>query len=74
MQPENPKKKSYEELVEIIKNHHVPKPPVIVQRYKFNTGAILGLDKQTSQYIRLRPIFKHCQRCLLAEPTLDFNL
>ena len=37
IRPEVPNKLSYEELSEAIKNHYVPKPSVIVQRYKFNT-------------------------------------
>ena len=34
--PATPKDKTYKELTEIIKKHYVPKPSVIVQRYKFN--------------------------------------
>ena len=37
IRPEVPSKLSYRELTEVIKDHYVPKPSVIVQRYKFNT-------------------------------------
>ena len=61
IRPEIPNKLSYEELSEATKNHYVPKPSVIVQRYKFNT-RVRGNDESISTFIaELRALSEHCE-------------
>ena len=35
--PHKPTDKTFDEVVELVKNHHEPLPSEIVQRYNFNT-------------------------------------
>lgn len=92
----NTKEKSYKELTEEIKAHYLPKPSVIVQRYKFNTRSRQSSESISTFLAELRALSEYCefgrtldkmlrdrlvrgknedriQRCLLAEPTLDFK-
>ena len=61
IRPEIPNKLSYEELSQAIRNHYVPKPSVIVQRYKFNT-SVRGNDESISTFMaELRTLSEHCE-------------
>ncbi len=61
IRPEIPNKLSYEELSQAIRNHYVPKPSVIVQRYKFNT-RVRGNDESISTFMaELRTLSEHCE-------------
>lgn len=61
IRPEIPNKLSYKELTEVIKDHYVPKPSIIVQRYKFNT-RVRGNDESISTFMaELRALSEHCE-------------
>ena len=61
IRPEIPSKMSYKELAEVGKNRYVPKPSVIVRRYKFNT-RIRGSDESISTFMsELRTLSEHCE-------------
>jgi predicted aspartyl protease len=61
IRPEIPNKLSYEVLSQAIRNHYVPKPSVIVQRYKFNT-RVRGNDESISTFMaELRTLSEHCE-------------
>ncbi|CAB4030147.1 uncharacterized protein K02A2.6-like, partial [Paramuricea clavata] len=61
IRPEVPNKLSYEELSEAIKNHYVPKPSVIVQRYKFNTRVRRNDESISTFMAELRALSEHCE-------------
>ena len=61
IRPEVPSKLSYRELTEVIKDHYVPKPSVIVQRYKFNTRVRANDESISTFMAELRALSEHCE-------------
>ena len=59
IRPETPKDKTYGMLAEIIKNHFVPKPSVIVQRYKFHIRVRQTGESISTFVAELRALSEH---------------
>ena len=58
--PQKPTDKSFEELVALVKQHHNPKPSVIVQRYLFNTRVRRSGETIAAFVAKLRHLTEHC--------------
>ena len=61
MSPTQPKEKTFEELVEVVKKHHNPKPSVIVERYNFNTRIRKQGETVAAYVAQLRRMTEHCE-------------
>ena len=59
--PAQPKEKTFEELVEVVKKHHNPKPSVIVERYNFNTRIRKQGETVAAYVAQLRRMTEHCE-------------
>ena len=75
--------KSFDELVELVKRHHSPKPSVIVQQFRFNSCVHRAGEKVAAFVAELRQLTEHCefgtsldnmlQHMLLAESDLTLK-
>ena len=58
--PTKPGQKSYEELVEVVKDHLQPKPSEIVCRFKFHTRSRLETESVSTFVAQLRHLSQDC--------------
>ena len=58
--PREPGDLSYDEVVKLVKDHYNPKPPVIVQRFKFNTRSQQQGESVVAFVAALREIAQFC--------------
>ena len=85
--PRKPRDCSFAELTEAVRNHHEPRPSIIVQRFKFNTCSRKQGDSVASFVAGLRRLTEHCDFgvrledmlrdrlvCGINEPTLQRRL
>ena len=59
--PAKPTDKSFQELVQLVKDHHEPKPSVIVQRYHFNSRVQKQGETVAVYVAELRQLTQHCE-------------
>ena len=59
--PEKPKEKTFDQLVELVQEHHQPTPSAIVQRYKFNSRAQKAEESIATFVAELRCLAEHCK-------------
>lgn len=59
--PEKPTSKTYEELVELVRNYVSPKPIVIAERYKFYNRRQRAEESVTQYLTELRKLSEHCE-------------
>ena len=53
--------KSFQELVQLVKDHHEPMPSVIVQRYHFNSRVRKQGETVAVYVAELRQLSQHCE-------------
>ena len=58
--PAKPDEKTYKELVEVVKEHHNPKPAEIVQRFKFNSRVQQPGESVSTFVSQLRSLAEFC--------------
>ena len=58
--PQKPMKKSFEQLVTIVKEHHNPRPSVILQRFKFGSRKQKPGESIATFASELRRLSEHC--------------
>ena len=56
-----PAEKSYEEIVQILKDHYQPKPTVIVERFNFHSRYRKQEETVANFVAELRKLAGHCQ-------------
>ena len=61
VRPNKPTDKSYKQLVEILQEHHCPKPSPIVQRFKFNTRCRQSTETVGDYVAELRHLSEFCE-------------
>ena len=59
--PEKPKEKIFEQLVNLVQEHHQPTPSAIVQRNKFNSRTQSTGESVAMFVTELRRLVEHCQ-------------
>ena len=59
--PAKPTDKSFQELVQLVKDHHEPKPSVIVQRYHFNSRVRKQGETVAVYVAELRQLTQYCE-------------
>ena len=59
--PTKPGDKTFAEIVEIVQNHHHPKPSAIVQRFKFNSRCRQSGESIATFMSELRRLSEHCE-------------
>ena len=59
--PEKPTERTFEQLVELVRRHHNPKPSVIMQRFKFNTCSRQQGQSVATFVAELRHLTEHCE-------------
>ena len=82
-----PKDLLYEEVVKLVKDHYNPKPPVIIQRFKFNTSSqeagesvalFVTALKELTQFCEFKTMFEEMIRdrivCGLKKPHIQKRL
>ena len=70
MAPEQPKEKSYNDLVAVLKKHFEPKPIVIAERFHFHRRA-QAVGESISEYMaELRKLTIHCHFVEYLDETL----
>ncbi|XP_053724301.1 uncharacterized protein LOC128760685 [Synchiropus splendidus] len=60
LSPDRPKDKTYQELVNLLKNHFDPKPSEIVQRYKFDSRSRMPGESVMDFVAELRRVAQDC--------------
>ncbi|XP_049325965.1 uncharacterized protein LOC125785828 [Astyanax mexicanus] len=60
LSPTKPGEKTYDELVELLKEHYNPKPSEIVQRFKFNSRNRKPKESVSEYVAVLRELAQHC--------------
>ena len=59
--PRKPGECSYTEIVDVLKNHHNPRPSTIVQRFKFNT-RVRGASESIRAFVaELKKLSEFCE-------------
>ncbi|XP_075335633.1 uncharacterized protein LOC142396605 [Odontesthes bonariensis] len=59
--PRKPGDLSFQDIVKLVQNHHNPKPPVIVQRFKFHTHSRKQGVSVAAFVAELRALSEHCE-------------
>jgi len=72
--PQKPGEKTFNELVQLVKNHQNPKPSETVQRYKFNTRERNPNESISMFVAELRNISEHCNFGVTLEDMLRDKL
>ena len=57
---EQPKDKSFTQIVEVLQKHHMPTPSEIVQRFKFHSRSRKEGESITFYVAELRSLAEHC--------------
>ena len=60
LSPEQPKDKSFAQIVEVLQKHHTPSPSEIVQRFKFHSRSRKEGESIASYVAELRSLAEHC--------------
>ena len=62
LSPEQPKDKSFTQIVEVLQKHHMPTPSEIVQRFKFHSRSRKEIEGESiAAYVaELRSLAEHC--------------
>ena len=58
--PAKPTSRTFEELVELVRNHHNPKPSIIVERFKFHSCVRRQGESVATFVASLRQLTLHC--------------
>ena len=61
LQPDLPKDKNYAELVTALKDHYMPKPLVISERFKFNKRNQSEIESINAYVVELKRLATHCE-------------
>ncbi|KAK9963562.1 hypothetical protein ABG768_006735, partial [Culter alburnus] len=65
---------AYKDLIDLIQNHHSPKPSVIVQRFKFHSHFRKSGDSISKFVAELRQLSEHCEFGAVLEDMLRDRL
>ena len=58
--PGKPTDKSFTQIVELVRDHHQPRPSIIVQRFNFHTRSQKPGEKISEFVAQLRKLSEHC--------------
>uniref|UniRef100_A0A8C2FFT4 Gypsy retrotransposon integrase-like protein 1 n=2 Tax=Cyprinus carpio TaxID=7962 RepID=A0A8C2FFT4_CYPCA len=72
--PRKPGDLPYKDLIDLIQNHHSPKPSVIVQRFKFHSHFRKSGDSIAKFVAELRQLSEHCEFGAVLEDMLRDRL
>ncbi|XP_062374782.1 uncharacterized protein K02A2.6-like [Sardina pilchardus] len=72
--PRKPGELSFQDLVTLVKNHHNPKPSIIVQRFKFHTHSRKQGMTVATFVAELRQLSEHCEFGAVLEDMLRDRL
>ena len=60
LSPEQPKDKSFTQILEVLQKHHMPTPSEIVQRFKFHSRSQKEGELIAAYVTELRSLAEHC--------------
>ena len=59
--PTKPEEKSYQELIDVVKDHLQPKPLVVAERYKFHQRSQREEESVSQFMAAIRKLSEHCE-------------